>query len=150
LLLRQDAAPVPRPLAEQLGNASRFQSGGGDANLAEVKMKRRSKPSFVEGEVLPSDAPLLETPLGRENDFGAADENTLNQDELERPEVLSRPRSEITGRHDEGSGANETVDGLDEYQEAARQGAEDIPVSERDTEFERLPVFDRAESEPKV
>jgi hypothetical protein len=113
-------------------------------------MKRTSKPSFVEGEVLPSDAPLLETPLGRENDFGAADENTLNKDELERPEVLSRPRSEITGRHDEGSGANETIDGLDEIQEAVRHGAEDIPTSDRDLEFERLPVFDRAESERKV
>jgi hypothetical protein len=111
---------------------------------------RVSKPSFVEGEILPSDTPLLETPMGRENDFGAADENTLNEDEIERPEVLSRPRSEITGRHDEGSGANETVDGLDEYQEAARQGAEDIPVSDRDRDFEKLPVFDRAESEPKV
>ena len=111
---------------------------------------RVSKPSIVEGEVIPSDAPLLETPMGRENDFGASDESAENNDEIERPEVLSRPRSEITGRHDEGSGANETVDGLDEYQEAARRGAEDIPVSDRDREFENLPVFDRAESEPKV
>jgi hypothetical protein len=111
---------------------------------------RASKPSPVEGEVLPSDTPLLETPMGRENDFGAGDENTLNKDEIERPEVLSRPRSQVTGRHDEGSGANETVDGLDEYQEAARQGAEDIPVSDRDREFATLPVFDRAESERKV
>jgi len=118
--------------------------------VAEVTMNRASKPSVVEGEVLPSDAPLLESPLGRENDYGASDENTLSQDEIERPEVLSRPRSEITGRHDEGSGANETIDGLDEIQEAIRHGAEDIPASERDDDFERLPVFDRAESEPKV
>ena len=111
---------------------------------------RRSKPSAIEGEVLPSDAPLLETPMGRENDFGAADENRLSNDEIERPEVLSRPRSEITARHDEGSGANETLDGLDEYQEAVRHGAEDIPVSDRDREFENLPVFDRAESERTV
>lgn len=111
---------------------------------------RVSKPSAIEGEVLPSDAPLLETPTGRENDFGAADENTLTEDEIVRPEVASHPRSEVTGRHDEGSGANETIDGLDEYQEAARHGAEDIPVSDRDREFENLPVFDRAESEPKV
>jgi len=111
---------------------------------------RVSKPSAIEGEVIPSDAPLLETPMGRENDFGAADENTLNEDELQRPEAFTRPVSEITARHDEGSGANETVDGLDEYQEAVRHGAEDIPVSDRDREFEKLPVFDRAESEPKV
>src|ERR1051326_6341385 len=108
---------------------------------------RRSNPSAIQGEVRPSDEPLLETPMGRENDFGAADENAANIDDIQRPEVLSHPRSEVTGRHDEGSGANETIDGLDEYQEAARQGAEDIPVSDRDREFERLPVFDRAESE---
>jgi hypothetical protein len=109
-----------------------------------------SRPSVVAGEVLPSDAALLETPAGRENDFGAADKNALNADEIARPEVLSRRRSEITCRHDEGSGANETIDGLDEIQEAARHGAEDMPVSERDREFERLPVFDRGESERKV
>jgi len=113
-------------------------------------MARTSKPSAVEGEVLPSDAPLLETPVGRENDFGASDEGQLNEDELQRPEVFSRPRSEITGVHDEGSGANETIDGLDEIQEAVRHGAEDIPTSDRDVEFETLPVFDRAESERKV
>jgi hypothetical protein len=73
----------------------------------------------------------------------------LSEDEV-RPGVGSRPRSEITGRHDEGSGANETIDGLDEIQEAMRHGAEDIPLSERDRDFENLPVFDRAESEPKI
>ena len=67
-----------------------------------------------------------------------------------RPDIESRPRSEITGRHDEGSGANETVDGLDEYQEAARHGAEDIPSSERRKTLKDVPVFDRADSEPKV
>src|SRR3954468_20508943 len=113
-------------------------------------MARASKPSAVEGEILPSDVPLLETPAGRENDFGAADEDRLNEDELQRPEVLSRPRSEITGRHDEGSGANETMDGLDEIQEAIRHAAEDIPVSERSKTIEDIPVFDRAETEPKV
>ena len=102
-------------------------------------MKKAFKPSAMEGEVLPSDAPLLETPAGRENDFGAADENTITQDEIERPETTSRPRSQTTGRHDEGSGANETVDGLDEIQEAVRHGAEDIPASERGDDFEKLP-----------
>jgi|1185.fasta_scaffold758081_2 hypothetical protein len=101
-------------------------------------------------EIDRSDRVLLETPAGRENDFGAADEGALNNDELERPEIASRPRSEITGRHDEGSGANETVDGLDEYQEAIRHAAEDIPVSERRKTIEDIPVFDRAETEPKV
>lgn len=100
--------------------------------------------------VSPADRVLLETPLGRENDFGAADRGTLNEDEVRRPEIMSRPRSEITGRHDEGSGANETIDGLDEIQEAIRHGAEDIPASEKGDDFKRLPVFDRAASEPKI
>jgi len=100
--------------------------------------------------VAPGERALLDSPLGRENDFGVSDEGTLNEDEIERPEVLSRPKSQVTGRHDEGSGANETIDGLDELQEAIRHGAEDIPSSDKDREFERLPVFDRGESEPKV
>ena len=72
------------------------------------------------------------------------------EDETRPPEASSRPLSEITGRHDEGSGANETVDGLDEYQEAARHGAEDIPASERRKTLKDIPVFDRAGTEPKV
>jgi hypothetical protein len=51
-------------------------------------------------------------------------------------------------RHDEGSGANETTDGLDELQEAARHGAEDVP--DKRTTLKDIPVFDRAGSEPKV
>lgn len=96
------------------------------------------------------DHALLETPQGRENDFGASNENRLNNDELERPEVATRPRSEITGKHDEGSGANETIDGLDEHQEAARHGAEDIPANENRKTLSDIPVFDRRDTEPKV
>lgn len=82
--------------------------------------------------------------------FGAADRGTLADEEVRRPEIASRPKSTITGRHDEGSGANETIDGLDEIQEAVRHATEDLPASEKGDDFERLPVFDRAESEPKV
>ena len=70
------------------------------------------------------------------------------EDDVRQPDVASRPRSDA--RHDEGSGANETVDGLDEYQEAARHGAEDIPASEQRKTLKDMPVFDRAETEPKV
>ena len=73
----------------------------------------------------------------------------LDQGEA-RPGVGTHPRSEITGRHDEGSGANETSDGLDEYQEAARRGAEDIPASEKRETLDDIPVFDRAGIEPKL
>ena len=100
-------------------------------------------------EVRAPDSVLLESPTGRENDFGLADDGTLTEDEVVRPEVTSRPMSAITGRHDEGSGANETVDGLDEIQESIRHAAEDVPISDKD-EFDRLPVFDRAESERKI
>jgi len=51
-------------------------------------------------------------------------------------------------KRDEGSGANETVDGLDELQEAARHGAEDVP--DKRTTLKDIPVFDRAGVEPKV
>ena len=72
-------------------------------------------------------------------------------DEDVRPTRVPR-RSDVTNRHDEGSGANETSDGLDEMQEAARHGAEDLPASERDEDedIERLPVFDRRDSARKI
>ena len=99
--------------------------------------------------VNPEDRALLETPAGRENDSGA-DPGTLTEDEIRHPEVGAVPMSTITGRHDDGSGANETVDGLDEIQEAVRHAAEDLPASERGDDLETLPVFDRADAEPKV
>ena len=46
-------------------------------------------------------------------------------------------------RHDAGSGANETADGLD----AAN---EDIPSSEAPDDVENVPVFDRADLPPKI
>jgi hypothetical protein len=61
-----------------------------------------------------------------------------------------RPRSEITGRHDAGSGANETMDGLTSSEESLRRGAEDIPLGVPAPELEDLPVFDRADTLPKV
>ena len=106
--------------------------------------------STVETKISPSVRPVLELPVDRENDFGA-EPGSLVEEEINHPEINSRPKSQITGRHDEGSGANETIDGLDEYGEAIRHAAEDIPASERTgDEFEELPVFDRAESERKI
>jgi hypothetical protein len=61
-----------------------------------------------------------------------------------------KPRSEVTGRHDPGSGANETADGLTSNEEAIRRGAEDIPVSGRQASVEDIPVFDRADTLPEV
>ena len=112
-------------------------------------MAKRTRNQPAADVLKPEDRALLESPLGRENDFGA-DPDTLAADQIRHPEVGARPMSTITGRHDEGSGANETVDGLDEIQEAVRHAAEDLPASERGDDFDKLPVFDRAESEPKV
>jgi hypothetical protein len=63
--------------------------------------------------------------------------------------IGGRPRSDITGKHDEGSDANETRDGLDEEAENLRRNTEDIPTGAKDP-FDKLPVFDRAETERKV
>src|SRR3954470_61021 len=87
-----------------------------------------------EGELNETDAAALSSPTGREVSGGTA----------------GRPRSEITGRHDAGSGANETVDGLSSSEEELRRGAEDIPLGAPATELEELPVFDRADALPEV
>jgi hypothetical protein len=95
----------------------------------------------------------------------AADETTQNQSDAILSDVAGRepesaflsdaskpigahPRSEVTGRHDAGSGANETADGLTPTEEAIRRGAEDKPIG--GPEPEDMPVFDRGQAPPKV
>jgi len=87
------------------------------------------------GELQETDAAALVGPTGRQVPSGI---------------VGGRPRSEITGRHDPGSGANETVDGLSSSEEELRRAAEDIPVGAPVADVEELPVFDRADTMPKV
>jgi hypothetical protein len=53
-------------------------------------------------------------------------------------------------RHDAGSGANETLDGLDATTEALRHAAEDIPSGALQDDVETVPVFDRADLAPKI
>jgi hypothetical protein len=53
-------------------------------------------------------------------------------------------------RHDPGSGANETVDGLDVATEELRRATEDTPSGVRPGKIEKTPVFDRADLERKV
>ena len=53
-------------------------------------------------------------------------------------------------RHDAGSGANETLDGLDATNEALRQGAEDTPSGAVPEDVDQVPVFDRADLAPKI
>lgn len=53
-------------------------------------------------------------------------------------------------RHDAGSGANETLDGLDAETEELRHATEDTPSGARTDKIEKTPVFDRADLPPKV
>jgi hypothetical protein len=76
-----------------------------------------------------------------------ADEEFIEQTNPAR--IGARPRSDITGKHDEGSNANETIDGLDEETEDLRRNTEDVPTGAKDP-FDNLPVFDRAQAERKV
>ena len=54
---------------------------------------------------------------------------------------MAARKSEETNKHDAGSGANETIDGLDSSTEAVRKGAEDYPGAKK--EKKDVPVFDR-------
>jgi hypothetical protein len=53
-------------------------------------------------------------------------------------------------RHDAGSGANETPDGLDATAEALRHATEDTPSGALPDDDEAVPVFERADRAPKI
>lgn len=53
-------------------------------------------------------------------------------------------------RHDAGSGANETPDGLDATNEALRHAAEDTPSGASAADVEFIPVFDRGHRATKI
>ena len=59
------------------------------------------------------------------------------------------PKSTITGKHDAGSDANETIDGLNETDEMTRHVVEDLPSGSGD-DVEDIPVFDRGDTLPRV
>jgi hypothetical protein len=52
--------------------------------------------------------------------------------------------------HDSGSAANETMDGLDATTETLRHAAEDTPTGAVPDDWEKTPVFDRADLAPKI
>jgi hypothetical protein len=53
-------------------------------------------------------------------------------------------------RHDAGSGANETADGLDATTEELRHATEDTPAGAGRKKIEKVPVFDRSDLPPKI
>jgi hypothetical protein len=109
-----------------------------------------SRPSdFANDEpIRPEDAAVLDSPAGHEDSHGA-DPGFIGADDVDQP-IGARPRSEITGRHDEGAGANETIDGLSETEELTRSYAEDIPTSDDDEDEEDVPVFERGRSSTEL
>jgi len=103
-----------------------------------------------EGQISGWDEPLLNTPQGREP--GANNEqSSVADEEIAEKSVGSRPRSDITAFHD-ATGEEETDDGLDTLSESVRQAAEDREDGDpSDAPMdEDLPVFDRAETLPKI
>lgn len=100
-----------------------------------------------EGEIDSGTARTLPGPAGREHRQGAVP-GTASADDVTQP-IGAQPRSEVTGRHDPGTGANETSDGLSETEEMTRRQAEDTAldaIDEDDEGEEEMPVFDRAET----
>ena len=89
-------------------------------------------------------ARTLSGPTGHEDNKGA-DPGTMAAEEITQP-VGAEPRSAVTGRHDPGTGANETVDGLSGTEEMTRRAAEDTAPGERKRD---TPVFDRGQEIPK-
>jgi hypothetical protein len=101
-----------------------------------------------QGEVNQRQAAELASPTGREDHLGLTESGATAASEINKP-IGARPRSEVTGRHDAGSQANETVDGLSALEEALRHAAEDTPTG-GSGRADDVPVFDRAGAPPKI
>jgi hypothetical protein len=111
----------------------------------EIQESKRSSQYANNAEVSDADSPLLMSATGREDSQGA-EPGSLAQVDVTKP-VGAEPRSALTGRHQPGMGANETIDGLSGTEESARAAAEDEAVED---EAEDLPVADRAVAAPKI
>jgi hypothetical protein len=102
-----------------------------------------------QGDMPRTDPALSDTPTGREDHLGLAEAPPLAGSEIKKP-IGAQLRSEITGRHDAGSGANETADGLTDMEETLRRAVEDTPSGQAADRDEDLPVFDRGDAVPKI
>lgn len=97
-------------------------------------------------DLSPEDAVVLPSATGRtfNNDVPP---DFVDVDQVNLP-ISTIPKSQITGRHDEGSDANETIDGLDETAELTRRLAEESPVADR--EEDDVPVFERGRTKTVI
>jgi hypothetical protein len=66
------------------------------------------------------------------------------------PAIPEEGRQVFPRPHDRGSGANETVDGLDATTEELRHATEDMPSEAGSGKTEKTPVFDRADLARKI
>ena len=66
------------------------------------------------------------------------------------PAVPEAGKQVLPRRRDPGSGANETVDGLDATTEELRHAEEDTPTGAGPGKIEKTPVFDRADLARKI
>jgi hypothetical protein len=101
-----------------------------------------------QGEIPRLDPAENDTVTGREDHFGITEAGSVAASEIKKP-IGAHPRSEVTGAHDSGSGANETIDGFTDSEEALRQAAEDTPSGQTPVD-EDMPVFDRANDLPRI
>jgi hypothetical protein len=68
----------------------------------------------------------------------------------DRDPAVPEAGEQVPRRHDAGSRANETVDGLDATTEELRHAAEDTPSGDGPGKIEKTPVFDRAGLSRKI
>ena len=111
----------------------------------EIAANRKLSAYANSAQVDEADIPALPGIAGREDNLGA-DPGSVSSVDIAQP-VGAVPRSQVTGVHQPGMGADETTDGLSDTEEAARRAAEDETEAD---DFEELPVFDRADAIPKI
>jgi hypothetical protein len=115
------------------------------AALDRDELKKPSQSHANTAQVRASDRALVPGVTGREDDLGADPASPAAVD-VDQP-IGAQPRSDLTGQHEPGMGANDTVDGLSGTEEAVRAAAEDETEAD---ELEDTPVFDRADVIPKI
>lgn len=74
----------------------------------------------------------------------------LREITMPKPSTAETGKQVPARRHDTGSQANETIDGLDAATESLRHAAEDTPSGAVQDDIEKVPVFDRADQAPKI
>lgn len=85
---------------------------------------------------------------GREDTQGATDGEAA-ADDIRKP-IGATQRSTRTSRSQDGMHDDETDDGLTNSEEMARHNAEDLPTGAPNEDDDDVPVFDRADTPPRI